>query len=295
MYKCIRLVCILVWLTSLALGSEYHGQVTLNSLPIPGAIVTASQGDKKLIAITDEQGTYTFPDLSDGNWTIDVGMTGFSSVKQDVTIAPDTPAAKWELKLLPSDQIKIESKLPPAPVPQTPQADKPAEAALPAPDPNQDASDGLLINGSVNNGAASPFRQGGAFGNNRRGPKGLYTGGIGGIFGNSVLDAQPFSLTGQNTPKLAYNNLTGVLTFGGPFRIPHVLTNGPNFFVGYQWTRNRSAATLPALLPDTAARNGVVSNSVLDPLTGAPFSGGLIPQSRISPQARALLKPLPAA
>ena len=119
----------------MALSSEYHGQVTLNSLPIPGAIVTASQGDKKLVAITDEQGTYSFPDLSDGNWTIDVGMTGFSSVTQDVTIAPDTPGAKWELKLLPSDQIKIESKLPPAPVPQTPQADKPAEAALPAPDP----------------------------------------------------------------------------------------------------------------------------------------------------------------
>jgi trimeric autotransporter adhesin len=293
----LRLLCFLTWLTasSLALSSEYHGQVTLNSLPIPGAIVTASQGDKKLMAITDEQGTYSFPDLTDGSWAIEVGMTGFSSVTQDVTIAPDTPGGKWELKLLPSDQIKIESKLPPAPVPQTPQADKPAETALPAPDPNQDASDGLLINGSVNNGAASPFRQGGAFGNNRRGPKGLYTGGIGGIFGNSVLDAQPFSLTGQNTPKLAYNNLTGVFVFGGPLRIPHVLTNGPNFFVGYQWTRNRSAATLPALLPDSAARNGVVSNSVLDPLTGAPFSGGLIPQSRISPQARALLNlyPLP--
>ncbi len=52
---------------------------------------------------------------------------------------------------------------------------------------------------------------------------------------------------------------------------------------------------IPALMPTMAERNGVFSNSVLDPLTGAPFSGGLIPQSRISPQARALLNlyPLP--
>jgi carboxypeptidase family protein len=288
------LLCLLAWLTasSLALGSEYHGQVIFNGLPIPGAIVTASQGDKKLTAITDEQGTYSFPDLSDGSWTIEAGMTGFSSLKHDVTVAPDTPAAKWELKLLPSDQITAERK--PVPMAQAPPADKPTETlAPPEQDLNQDASDGLLINGSVNNGAASPFRQGGAFGNNRRGPKGLYTGGIGGFFGNSALDAQPFSLTGQNTPKLAYNNLTGVLTFGGPLRIPHILTNGPNVFLGYQWTRNRSAATLPGLMPTAAERNGVVPNSVLDPLTGAPFSGGLIPQSRISPQARALLNLYP--
>jgi len=281
MNKCRHLLGIVAWLIAgcLALGSEYRGLVILNSLLVPGAMVTASQGDKKLTTVTDEQGTYSFPDLADGSWTVEVRMTGFSSVKQNVAIAPGAPVAKWELKLLPADQVKLEgteTKPPPAtPVLQAPPADKPAETA-PEQDPSQDASDGLLINGSVNNGAASPFRQGGAFGNNRRGPKGLYTGGIGGIFGNSALDAQPFSLTGQNTPKLAYNNLTGVLTFGGPLRIPHVLTNGPNVFVGYQWTRNRSAATLPALLPDLAQRNGVVSNSVLDPLTGAPFSGGVI-------------------
>ncbi len=157
------LLCLLAWLTasSLALGSEYHGQVIFNGLPVPGAIVTASRGDKKLTAVTDEQGTYSFPDLSDGHWAIEAGMTGFSTVKQDVIIGPDAPAAKWELKLLPSDQITTESK--PPTMAQVPPADKPTETvAPPEQDLNQDASDGLLINGSVNNGAASPFAQGGS-------------------------------------------------------------------------------------------------------------------------------------
>src|SRR5262249_25151021 len=66
---------------------------------------------------------------------------------------------------------------------------------------NQRAADGLLINGSVNNGAASPFAQLGAFGNNRRGARSLYNGGVGLIIDNSSLDARAFSLTGQDTRK----------------------------------------------------------------------------------------------
>jgi hypothetical protein len=87
----------------------------------------------------------------------------------------------------------------------------------------EQALDWLLINGTLNNGAASPYRQNAAFGNNRRSPRALYNGGIAAILGNSVFDAKPFSLTGQNTPKPSYSNVTGVVTFGGPLRIPHVI------------------------------------------------------------------------
>ena len=84
-------------------------------------------------------------------------------------------------------------------------------------------------------------------------------------------------------------------TLGGPLQIPHLFGNGPNFFAGYQWTRNSNATTASALMPDPAERNGVFSSPILDPLTGAPFPGNAIPESRISPQARALLNlyPLP--
>jgi hypothetical protein len=89
--------------------------------------------------------------------------------------------------------------------------------------------------------------------------------------------------------------LTGFAALGGPLRIPHLFKQAPYFFAAYQWTRNNNATTQPGLMPTLAERNGVFSNTVLDPTTGAPFPGNLIPQSRISPQARALLDfyPLP--
>ena len=64
----------------------------------------------------------------------------------------------------------------------------------PQEDPAQPPSDGLLINGSVNNAATSQFSLAPAFGNNRSGKKGLYTGGLGIILDNSAMDARPYSL-----------------------------------------------------------------------------------------------------
>ena len=93
-------------LSGVAAVSEYHGQVTFGGLPAPGATVTAIQGGKQFVTSTDQQGLYSFPDLTDGKWTIEVEMTGFSMMKQDVVIGPNTPAVKWELKLLPLDQIR---------------------------------------------------------------------------------------------------------------------------------------------------------------------------------------------
>jgi hypothetical protein len=297
-------LCVMACLAMSALASEYHGQVTFNGLPVPGATITAAQGNKQFVEVTNPQGIYSFPDLPDGEWTIKIGMTGFSPIKQQVTITPNTPAAKWELKLLPLDQIKaaIEQTAPPA-VPVEQAKSQPGEApkkpapgaAAPEPEVNQLASNGFLINGSVNNGAASPFAQAAAFGNHRAGAKGLYNGGIGLILDNSALDAQPFSLTGQSTPKPSYNDMTGVAAIGGPLRIPHLLPNGPNIFAAYEWTHNRNSTIDSALMPDSAEREGIFSTPVLDPLTGTPFPGNAIPQNRISPQARALLSyyPLP--
>jgi hypothetical protein len=91
-------------------GSEYHGQVTFGGLPVPGATITATQGSKKLSTITDQLGLYSFPDLTDGKWSMEVEMTGFSIIKQDVVMGAKAPAAKWELKLLPLDQIKAQVK-----------------------------------------------------------------------------------------------------------------------------------------------------------------------------------------
>src|SRR6185312_3324672 len=240
------------WFSALILvAAEYHGQVTFGGLPVPGATVTAARDDKKFVTTTNEQGRYSLTDLTDGHWSIEIKMLGFGAIQQDVVIAPGAPAGVWELKMLPLGQIKAQMEAAPtisgaAPIaaresqPQA-EAKKASEAESVQEDLSRRAADGFLINGSINNGAASPFSQAAAFGNRRTGGRSLYNGGIGITFDNSALNARPFSLTGQDTPKAAYNRMTGLLALGGPLRIPHLLQNGPNVFVGYQWTRNRNA------------------------------------------------------
>ena len=144
----------------------------------------------------------------------------------------------------------------------------------------QRAADGLLINGTSNNAASSPFAQAQAFGNNRRGVRSQYNGNIGIIFDDSIFDARNFSITGQDTPKLAYDHLQGVFAFGGPLKIPRILRDGGQFFINYQWTRNRNATLTTGLMPTQSEREGIIPGL------------GMFP---IVPQAQALLNlyPLP--
>src|SRR5262249_53596133 len=113
-----------------------------------------------------------------------------------------------------------------------PQPDALAASATPGsetdPELVRKAADGFLINGSVNNGAASPFSQSNAFGNFRHNSNSRYNGNIGLTFDNSAFDARQYSLTGQDTPKPSYSRFQGMLSFGGPIRIPRLLKNGPN-------------------------------------------------------------------
>ena len=165
-------------------------------------------------------------------------------------------------------------------------------------DLSQRAADGFLISGTANNSASSPFALGQAFGNNRRGSRSLYNGNIGFVIDNSALDARTYSLTGMDTEKPAYNHMQGMFSFGGPMRIPHLMRNGPNFYIGYQFTRNRNVQTQSGLVPTLAERNGDLSQApgtILDPASNLPFTNNQIPLARISPQARSLLNlyPLP--
>ena len=284
-----------------AAGSEHRGQVLFNGSPVPGAVVVARRDGSRFLAATDQQGFYCF-ELTDGTWRVEIAMTGFEAAAQDVMVAAGAPIVRWQLKLLPLEKIHAALQQPAA-TPARPAASAPAAEQRQPPsrevneaaDLFERAADGFLINGSVNNSATSPFALAPAFGNNRAGGRGLYTGGIGFILDNSALDARPYSLTGQNTPKTDYNRMTGLLTVGGPLRIPRLLNNGPNIFAAYQWTRNTNATTQSALMPDAAQRSGAFARPVTDPLTGAPFPGNVIPQNRMSPQALALLRlyPLP--
>ena len=284
---------------------------------MPGAVVTLSQGSSKLETVTDRQGLYEFPSISDGTWKIAIVMRGFAKINASVTIAPDAPQGSWELQLLETGELlKLAPAIPeiakPISVPPlrepgtSPSGDTPkqqtadAQAPLPKEEAEEKSSDGFLINGSENNAATSPFSLSPAFGNRRPTAKGLYNGGVGAIVDNSALDARPYSLTGLPIPKDTYSRVTGLFTFGGPLIIPHLLYHGPNVFLAYQWTRSTDATTLSGLVPDLAERSGDLSDlvdahgqplTIYNPATGLPFNGSV----PVSPQAAALLKlyPLP--
>ena len=229
-------------------------------------------------------------------------MLCFTTIERDVSVEPGALASEWELKVQPLDQIQSVVAAAPVfnPAAEVPKSkeEAPAAAVDDADELSQKASDGFLINGTVNNGASTPFALAAAFGNDRRTPHSMYNGNIGMTVDNSTLDARSFSLTGQDTPKPVYNHLTGMASFGGPIKIPHLLKNGPLLIVHYQWTRNRNASIDTGLVPTLAERSGDLSqlaNAIFDPRTGSPFPGNIIPQSRMSPQATALLNyyPLP--
>src|SRR5581483_9080677 len=247
------------------IASEQHGMVTFGGLPVPGATVTATQGNKKFTTVTNPDGAYSFPDLSDGPWSIQVDMLGFETAKGEIAAAPSATPPTWDLKMLPLDQIHAQAQSiaksvlpaatpPPQPAETKKQEPAPAQTDSARDEMEQRAADGLLVNGSQNNGASSPFALFPAFGNNRNGGRSLYNGGLGIFVDNSIWDARPFSFTGQNTPKLPYDHFSASAFFGGPLRIPHLLRNGPNFFVSYQWMRNRSDTLGDALMPTAVQR-----------------------------------------
>ena len=295
------------------MASEHHGQVTFAGFPVPGATVTAIQGTRKIAVVTDAGGVYSFANLPDGAWKITVEMQCFSTIQADVVVVPKMPVGKWELTLLSPEQLKTlatQAQLTPSTpaVPNTAVAAKKPleqEPSLELPKPQGDASDesadGFLVNGSVNNASTSQYSLSQAFGNKRPGSKSIYNGGVSAIMDNSAIDAQPYSLSGLVMPKTIYNRITLGLTFGGPIKIPHLLPRGPNFFVGYQWTRNATDQIASGIVPTAEERVGDLSgllNALGQPVplyypgTTTPIPGN---QVTVSSPAQALLElyPLP--
>lgn len=308
-------------------ASGHSGRVAFNGVPVPGAKVTAIRGDTSASTVSDSDGRYQFPELADGEWTFHVEMTGFETARAAVVVGSDRPEQEWLLVLRSYESLSgmvSKAMFPPttadsaragAPAlsiappesgsnPRPPANRTPARPALPPSEPvDPQAADSFLVNGSVNNGAASPFAQMAAFGNNRRGGRSLYNGGVRVQLGNSAWDSRPYTFGGRGPAKPSYDDLQVLGNFGGPLRIPG-LRNGPNLFLGYQRGIIHNTAAQSALVPTRLERGGDFSQSVdalgrdivpIDPQTGQPFPNRTIPEQRISPQAASLLNYYPVA
>jgi len=281
-----------VLLASAALAAADHqGQVRFGEVPVHGAAVQATQGDKTVRTLTDAQGRYVLPELSEGTWTVQVQMPGFETERREIPITTGVADAEWSLRMLPLTEIRGAKA---AGFPKI--AAAPAPAGLDPAAPNS-VADGFLINGSVVNGAATNLGLQRAFGNNRATRPSPYRGQTSLSGGSSLFDARPYSITGLDVRQPSYGRAQGTITIGGPLQIPGLFRRG-NFTALYNRTQSTTASVDTGRVPTDAERIGDFSASALipvDPATGLPFPGGVMPAERISPQALALLNLYPHA
>ena len=122
--------------------------------------------------------------------------------------------------------------------------------------------------------------------------------------GNSVVDARPYSLTGQTVQKPSFAQARFGASLGGGLNIPKLIRSRKTFlFLNYSGTRVKNPFNAVETLPTALERIGDFSQSsvrgvpatIFDPSTGAPFPNNQVPISRLNPAALGLLNffPLP--
>jgi trimeric autotransporter adhesin len=134
-------------------------------------------------------------------------------------------------------------------------------------------------------------------------------------FGDSALNARPYSLTQANPPKVSSWTESAGLNIGGPLKIPHVYDGSDKtfFFINFGGTWSRTPVDSFATVPTAAERLGDFSADnvqLYDPTSNlngprtlmsnagcqqdqASAAGTCIPQSKISQQALNLLNYIP--
>jgi carboxypeptidase family protein len=236
------------------------GRVLFSGLGVPGAAISATHEGRTIETVSDDNGDFRLPALEDGAWTIRIEMHGFEPAMREIALPAEGGPLTVTLRMRRYEEIVGRT----APTPSlavgtpAPGLDFPLDAADPA----------GVLNGSVNNAAASPFAQPRAIGNNRPREGSLYTGGISVVFGNSAWNARPYSFGASTAPAPDYGDVQAAFNIGGPLKIPGLVRNGPRTFLNYQHGILHSAATQSAVMPTAAERTGV---------------------DRVSPQAAALL------
>ena len=309
-----------------------RGKVVYAGHVLPGVQITAHSEDKTESIISNSAGEFQFAVLADGSWQIEVTMQCFEKLHIEVTVAPDTKPLQLEMKLLPAEKLAELAHTSTPVASNTPERPATAEnvginatqaagargkaSALnsnedkgtyqepPGPpaqpqEENEQGADGFLVQGSVNNAGTSAFSTDSAFGNMRVGKHDLYTGNLQITYGNSALNAQPYSLSGVSEPRPEMNNVAGSVGGQGPLRLPRLMPHGPNVSLSYNWSRTDNALTVNGIVPTAEERAGNLAGltnalgqpvTVYDPLTGSAYVGNQVP---ISSEAVALLKLIP--
>src|SRR5436309_1801557 len=87
-------------LSLLPVARAQTGVVAASGVPVPGAIIRATQGGTTLTAATDDEGRYRLDGLTNGTWVMEVEMFRFETARQGVRFEGASHLA-WNLKLKP--------------------------------------------------------------------------------------------------------------------------------------------------------------------------------------------------
>jgi hypothetical protein len=157
-------------LTGPLYAGQLTGAVSSANQPIPGATITAAQGEKKVSTSTDESGRYLLDGLTPGVWSMEVEMFGFVTQRKEVTIGDTRVTANWALDLKPRTQQAVRAPAGPgarqtgfqtlavnqaienqvlAAMAQQTDGAQPAQ-------PAGDGNESFLVNGSVSGGLNAP-------------------------------------------------------------------------------------------------------------------------------------------
>jgi len=151
--------------------------------------------------------------------------------------------------------------------------------------------------GGPGGGGPGPFGGGpGGFGGMRGG--GRIQGNANYNLGGSMFDAAAYPLNGRVREEPDYVQQRYGSSLGGPLTIPYIFNGGTrtSFFLNYSGNHSRTPVDSYSTVPTLAARAGDFSGTsaiVIDPLTGQPFPGNRIPESRVDPAAQTLLSFIP--
>jgi hypothetical protein len=115
---------------------------------------------------------------------------------------------------------------------------------------------------------------------------------------NSVANAAPFSLNGQQITNPSYAQNRIGLNIGGPFMIPKLFDLGSkvNFTINYSGNLQRGPFNSTTTVPTAAQRMGDfsgISNVIYQPGGNIPFPNNQIPLSMLSPIATGLENYIP--
>ncbi len=301
------LLCLIPVLAAPLISAELAGVVRSGETAIPGAVVTATQGERTIRTATDSAGRFVFEGVPAGSWQMRVEIFGFeignlTGVEADREVVVELvmrPRTRSQTQAA-SGTARVEND--PEPQPGSP---GPGGVQL-ASSGSENVTESFLISGSVSQGlqgsdsGSMAVRGWGAAlrrGATRRGRRVSATWNR----SDSGLDARPYSISGQPAAKPDYSTDRVTLSLGGPLRIPRLAPGrGHNYSVSYEARRGRDPFSAFATVPGVRERAGDFSQSftrgpvaIFDPQGSAPFPGAVIPQQRIRPASTGLLDFIP--